>query len=565
MKHLQIALSIICVLLGTQITKGQTRSSEIETINNQKYYIHTVQSKETFYGLSKLYDVSIDEIQFCNNNLRALTPGQKIRIPVVEKTQEVTYSDGEIISRNGIRYLVHIVKQGETVYAIARQYQTSAGQIIAANPTLSSNPSLAIDQQVFIPYTAELEKNLTEKKEQARKDSIVNYLEHWNIFNRDSNTNDTLVAEKLHSNLDITMLLPFFLDKNHVNGDEGIINNQQSIYEHSYQFLEYYEGVLMALDSIKKMGISVTLNVIESNNDSATANVNKIKTNTNMIIGPVFPKTFASASGFAKRHSIPIVNPLSQEETNILNPYVIHMNTPNKYRFKAMADYIANNNENCHVCIVYNSEQMEKKNLTQCKAAFNEIKGKLTAKQISFEDIYYPQAGPSGLDRALKQKPKTIVIVLSKQQAFANNIVTTLFKKSKEYAIELWGLPQWERYENLELDFLFDLNFKLVTNGETDYTNSKVHTFIEAYRERYNTEPTRFSFQGFDQMLYFTKHLAYDENMIENLQNAKESGIHETFQFMKTDGATINTATCIIEYDKNSFSRKTTHYTIHEE
>lgn len=565
MKHLQIALSIICVLLGTQITKGQTRSSEIETINNQKYYIHTVQSKETFYGLSKLYDVSIDEIQFCNNNLRALTPGQKIKIPVVEKTQEVTYSDGEIISRNGNRYLVHIVKQGETVYAIARQYQTSAGQIIAANPVLSSNPSLSIDQQVFIPYTAELEKNITEKKEQARKDSIVNYLEHWNIFNRDSNTNDTLVTEKLHSNLDITMLLPFFLDKNHVNGDEGIINNQQSIYEHSYQFLEYYEGVLMALDSIKKMGISVTLNVIESNNDSATANVNKIKTNTNMIIGPVFPKTFASASGFAKRHSIPIVNPLSQEETNILNPYVIHMNTPNKYRFKAMADYIANNNENCHVCIVYNSEQMEKKNLTQCKAAFNEIKGKLTAKQISFEDIYYPQAGPSGLDRALKQKPKTIVIVLSKQQAFANNIVTTLFKKSKEYAIELWGLPQWERYENLELDFLFDLNFKLVTNGETDYTNPKVHTFIEAYRERYNTEPTRFSFQGFDQMLYFTKHLAYDENMIENLQNAKESGIHETFQFMKTDGATINTATCIIEYDKNSFSRKTTHYTIHEE
>lgn len=361
------------------------------------------------------------------------------------------------------------------------------------------------------------------------------------------------------------MLLPFFLDKNHVNGDEGIINNQQSIYEHSYQFLEYYEGVLMALDSIKKMGISVTLNVIESNNDSATANVNKIKTNTNMIIGPVFPKTFASASGFAKRHSIPIVNPLSQEETNILNPYVIHMNTPNKYRFKAMADYIANNNENCHVCIVYNSEQMEKKNLTQCKAAFNEIKGKLTAKQISFDDIYYPQIGPSGLDRALKQKPKTIVIVLSKQQAFANNIVTTLFKKSKEYAIELWGLPQWERYENLELDFLFDLNFKLVTNGETNYMNPKVHAFIEAYRERYNTEPTRFSFQGFDQMLYFTKHLAYDENMIENLQNAKESGIHETFQFMKTDGATINTATCIIEYDKNSFSRKTTHYTIHEE
>lgn len=149
---------------------------------------------------------------------------------------------------------------------------------------------------------------------------------------------------------------------------------------------------------------------------------------------------------------------------------------------------------------------------------------------------------------------------MSKQQAFANNIVTKLYQASKSHNIELWGMPQWELYENLELDFLFDLNFKLVTVSEIDYTSPQINTFITAYRERYNTEPSKFSFQGYDQMLYFGQLFAQNSDVFGAIRkNEGVDGLVERFYFQQKDnGAFLNAATFIVEYDKNTFTRKTT-------
>ena len=759
MKH-TIACAILSICFATTVF-SQTKSSEIITENGTKYYIHTVQAKETFYGLSKLYGVSIDDIQHSNDNLKSLSIGQQIRIPVVTPTENPQYKDGEIIVKNGKSFVVHIVKPGETLYSLARTYGTSAGQILIENPSIN-NSQITIGQQLFIPFSGTVAPSTTnapQKDANNPSGTIVNgdayntnqnkpnqntYTEqsykpsyseppthfstvkysvgsetsllklsekisvpvevirdynhyipdpipadyeitlpanavyypkqfifcssagttlsdialtyqvssaellHYNPYGiahfnegvliqipitrynielarkqirersyiyhtvqpgeteysiaRMYNTTDTVLiannihvdfvtlvsgtilripyqenyyeyiempnegrkylpngTEIIHPEVNVTLLLPFFLQKNAMNPDEGIINKPKEIYEHTYQFLEYYEGMLIALDSIKKLGISVTLNVIESNNDSATTNISKIQTNTNFIIGPVFPKTFPAAAGFAKRHAIPIISPLSTEETNSLNPFVIQMNTPQKYRFMAMVDYIIEHNENCHVCILYNSETLEKKNSTQCKAAFNAQKSKLDAKHITFEEMFFPNSGSAGLDRAMSKKEKTIFIVLSRQQAFANNIVTKIYQASKTHSVELWGMPQWEHYENLELDFLYDLNFKLVTSGEINYNSPRVNKFITTYRERYNTEPTKFSFQGFDQTLFFIKHYATSSNFIIELQSIEnEDGLHDSFNFVKKDGSSVNTTAFIVEYDKNTYKRNAT-------
>lgn len=561
----KLALILIAIFCCTA-NYAQTKSDVIETINNQKYYIHTVQPKETFYGISRLYGVAIDDIQLSNDNLKSLSIGQQIRIPYSEPKTEVAqqYRGGEIVQKDGQLLIVHTVQPSETIYAIARLYQVSAGQIIAANPVLVSNTSLSIGQQIFVPTTEEKYAEIQKIHAQAQSNFQNNT---GTVANTSTVANDSITTiasdsssqQYVHPSMDISLLLPFYLDKNAPHNDADIINNSQQIYEHTYQFLEYYEGVLMALDTLKSMGISVTLNVIESNNDSASTNINKINTHTNLIIGPVFPKTFPAAAAFAKRNSIPIVSPLSSEETNVTNPFVIHMNTPQKYRFKAMVQHILATTDNCHVCIIYNNEALEKKSMTQCKSAFSEQKSSLDAKHITFEELYYPTGGSAGLDKALSKKEKSIVIVLSKQQAFANNIVTKLYQSSKKHSIEVWGLPQWETYENLELDFLFDLKFKLVTNAEIDYTSPAVNKFITAYRTKYNCEPTKFSFLGYDQMLFFAKHYATSNDFMNDLLTVENNkGIVENFQFTRKDGATTNVASYIIDYDKNTYSRKVT-------
>lgn len=550
------------LFIGILSAVAQTKSTEIQTINSKQYYIHTVQAKETFYGLSKLYGVSIDDIQMSNDNLRSLSIGQQIKIPVIAETAaESQYKDGELIIKNGQSFVVHNVLAGETIYALARHYQTSAGQILAANPSIN-NGQLSIGQQLFIPFSGTIVPPHNIAPQGTINNSTKGTAGNDNTFdttNQQTAQNDTAFVKK--NDVYISLMLPFFLDKNTQQSDEGIINKPKEIYTHTYQFLEYYEGALMAIDTLKSRGMNITLDVIESNNDSTSINISKIKTNTNIIIGPVFPKTFPAVAGYAKRHSIPIISPLSTEETNATNPFVVQMNTPQKFRFKAMVDYIIQHNEHTHVCIVYNNEALEKKSMNFCKAAFNERKGDLESKHISFEEIYFPSSGMSGLDKALSKKPNSIVVVLSKQQAFANNIVTKLFQASKSHKIELWSLPQWETYENLELDFLYDLNFKLVTSGEVDYTSPLVNQFIKSYREKYNTEPTKFSFQGYDQMLFIVNQYATSNDFIKDLvTDSIVDGLYNDFKFFQKDGATVNTASFIVEYDKATFNRYTTPY-----
>lgn len=531
-----ILTCISCVALA------QTRSTEFETVNSKKYYVHTVQIRETFYGLSKLYGVTIDDIQISNNNLKALSVGQKILIPATEETINAQQYEDSQVTIDGKAYTAHYVQPGETIYALARNYQKTAADIMAANPELYANQSLSIHQKVLIP--TETIQTIT-------------------IAATNSNSNEQNSDAVSYSNKEpirMTLLLPFYLDKQN-QATDGTVSQKNMIYEGSIQFIEYYEGVLLALDSLKKLGISVNLEVIESNSDSTSTNINKIKTTNDLIIGPVFQKTFPGAANFAKRHSIPIVYPLSSENVNSTNPYVIQVNTPQYYRFRAMVDNIVSNNENCHICIVYNAEN-EKKTLLQCKGAFTEFKEKLNAKHISVEELYYPTAGNSVIDKALAKKEKTIVVVLSKQQAFANNIVTKLFQSSKTHNIELWGLPQWERYENIELDFLYDLHFKLVSYGEINYKSPQVNKFITLYRETYNSDPSKFSFQGFDQMMFFGKRLSSNQNILNDLENCEDrNGLIDIYSFAKKEGgAHINTSSYIIEYDKNTFSRKATLY-----
>ncbi len=547
---------------------AQMRSTEIGTLNNgNRYYIHTIHAQETFYGLSRLYNVSIDDIKKSNENIESLNVGQRIMIPMVEEvateTEPLLYEEGQIVIKEGATYVIHFVKQGQTIYSISRLYQVSPQQILDKNPSLATNPTLSVDQVLWIPFDSEEQAKIT-------MDNMTPLSESPNETLKNNDTNAVTPVTEITTTgttvlvrptINVSMLLPFFLSKNAPQNDDGIINMSKEIYTHTYQFLEYYEGVLIALDSLKKLGISVNLDVIESNNDSLSINVGKIKTKSDLIIGPVFPKTFPTVAGFAKRNSIPIVYPLSQEEANSLNPFTIQMNTPQKNRYKAMVDYIIQNNENCHVCIVYNSESLEKKNMVQCKAAFDEQKNQLLPKQITYETIYNPLAnGMVTLDRAMDKKQKTIIVVLSKQQAFANNIVTKLYQASKSHNIELWGMPQWELYENLELDFLFDLNFKLVTVNEIDYTSQSINNFISTYREIYSTEPTKFSFQGFDQMLYFGQLCAQNANVFTSIRtNQGFDGLTERFYFQQKDnGAFLNTATNIVEYDKNTFTRKAT-------
>lgn len=98
--------------------------------------LYTVVSGDSLWSIAKKYKTSVDKLKQINNlNSNLLSIGQILKIPNIEENNLINY----------------IVKKGDTLYKIANEYNTTVNQIMTLN-NLSSN-LLSIGQQIFIPQT----------------------------------------------------------------------------------------------------------------------------------------------------------------------------------------------------------------------------------------------------------------------------------------------------------------------------------------------------------------------------------------------------------------------------
>ena len=113
--------------IGQKLIIGETKSSNS----------YTVQKGDTLYGIARLYNITVDELKNANNlTSNSLSIGQTLIIPstnVIEPIQTTTYE----------------VKRGDTLYNIAKNFNTTVSEIKTLN-NLTSN-ILSIGQQLILP------------------------------------------------------------------------------------------------------------------------------------------------------------------------------------------------------------------------------------------------------------------------------------------------------------------------------------------------------------------------------------------------------------------------------
>jgi LysM repeat protein len=109
----------------------------IEKIGNKTFIIHQVMEKETLFGISRRYQVAVNDIIQNNEQLEdGLKMGQRIRVPYISKT---TIPDGAKL---------HKVEPGETLFGISKKYNVSVGDILAWNKLQGSD--LSVGQSLVI-------------------------------------------------------------------------------------------------------------------------------------------------------------------------------------------------------------------------------------------------------------------------------------------------------------------------------------------------------------------------------------------------------------------------------
>ena len=122
-------------LTSTILTIGQELVIPIKPVTEEDYVVYKVVPNDTLYSIAKRFNTKVDAIKSYNNlTSNLLNIGDILQIPI---------SNTEFV------YQTYKIVPGDTLYSIARRFNTSVSSIMSLNPDISS--VLSIGQVIKIP------------------------------------------------------------------------------------------------------------------------------------------------------------------------------------------------------------------------------------------------------------------------------------------------------------------------------------------------------------------------------------------------------------------------------
>ncbi|MCX7862133.1 MAG: LysM peptidoglycan-binding domain-containing protein [Bacteroidales bacterium] len=599
---------IFSILTINSYTQEVKKSSEIEVVQGKKYYIHTVQKGETLYSIAKAYEVSMDAIAYENPDVfQGIKPEQKLKIPILatpfeKKEHEVQKGETlygiakkynttieEIVQLNpdvikGIKpgqllmipvrtvasadyqqpknvveqknipsanVTKHIVKKGETIYGICKLYNIEQEKLYEWNPSLKQ-VNLQVGQELLIyatPKSNELNTKTTKETE-----------------NIDTNIKQNSTTIKAIEAIDcqkaiqtktikVAILLPLQNDFAILEEEESSTDPNIKLSPKSY--LEFYEGFLLAIDSIRKSGTNIELWQYEIKRDSSKVIQllnDKNLQNADLIIGPFHENIFEMVASWAESKQIPVINPVMPSNKALYNcSNVIQLNTTLNSQIEQFARYMASF-DSLNMIIVHTNSNEDIQILTIYKKHYIEsYTDNFKSKLPSLKEINYHQSGQEGLEKLLHRNKINIVFIPSQSQVFVINLMTKLNELTKSYRIILCYMPTWKKFENnIELEHLFNLNTHAFQPFYIDYNRPEVNNFVRFYRFYFKTDPSRLSFLGFDAGIYFLSMIKnYGKSFYSCINHCDAKTLSSNFYFEKVgkNGGYENKGLFILRYD----------------
>lgn len=518
------------------------KKAGVKGSNAETYTFHTIEAKETLYAVSMKYKVPAQYILQANPGLSVKTfqKGRTIRIPSNESIQAMdqtaqTESKPQV-EEAPVQEITYTIQKKETMYSLCRKFKVSSYELIKLNPQLKSGVKAGVE--IKVPVKKDAVASKTENK--ASTESFIQ---------SESEVNALLSAPKSTralNQLKVALLLPF---------------NPSKKTAASSRFIEYYEGMLLAVDSLQNQGLSLDLSVYDTG--EGTSRIREILTgetlpNADLIIGAVQNDQIKMIADFAKEHHIKYVIPFTSKNDDVLsNNFVFQVNTPHSYLYSKAAERGRKLFANDHIIFVNIHDKEEKKPFIK---AFQE---ELKDHQVPFKEIEYNgETFAQDLDSLyMVDQVRNVIIPTSSSLEALQKIKTPLrmlAETKTDYTISLFGYPEWQTYVREALDDFYALDTYIYTNFYADNLSKPMQDFYNKFKTWYskdliNTYP-KYGILGFDTgMFFFGAMKKYGVNFEEELDNIHYPSIQTGFDFHRVNnwGGFINTQIFIVHYNKD--------------
>lgn len=513
-----------------KIYAGQTLKIPKHQKGQSGETFHTIQAGETLYKLTTIYKISAKAICEANPGLSAenFRIGQVILIPLnEEKTVTPSQKESpEMMIQEAVKPKckeIHKVKRKETIFSVSREYGISEQELIEANPELKEG--MKKGQLLCIPYPKAM-VNISKKEKEN-----INPPSNKELFEENKE------IQKKISTVKVALILPFHEDK---------------------RMIEYYEGFLMAIDSLKRIGTSIDVYAYDSGKGASLNSIlsKKELKEMDVIFGPMHQEHIKPLSEFAQKNNIRLVIPFSQKGKEVFNnPSIYQVNTPQSYLYSKVYDHFSRQFPNAHVIFIEPtiSDKDKEKFIIGFK---QDLKNKGISSHTVGENVTKDEL------KAILQNDKANIFI----PASGNNILlikilpqlTLLTRENADKNIHLFGYPEWQTYTRDHLESFFELDTYFYSSFYTNTLFPAAVRFTESYHKWYSKDLTskypNYAMLGFDTGFFFLKGLSmYGSALENNLNKMKLTAIQTGFMFERVNnwGGFINKKVFFIHFNRN--------------
>ena len=553
---------------GTAVTK----SNDIVVIRGKSYYLHTVQPGQTLYSICKAYGANIDEVKSLNDKKdNALSLYEVLKVP---------YTDPFV--QQDDKFYYHKVVKGETFYSIARLYKIKPKRLLKFNEGYAQNQPLAVGAVVKLPLAEidlsvlgeeEIEASVGKKQEirperpvrnesvkKVEEASVTDILQDALMQKNEKTEQEpeketttvigatdkmeipdyiSEVVMPVDPFVKVALLLPFSAKDYPVFVDTLVEKMPVQISARSEQFISFYEGVLLAVDSLKNQGYKVNLKVFDTERSAEKmyTMVDEIdRFHPDLIIGPVYGSVYKALMDDLTNKNIPVIYPLSSRSEEFgVYPDFIQVNPSMKALTVAMSDWLREEAEEANlVCLNLTGNEVSHSDLEDIRL-FKEYMHRIGS--MNFYDWNTSAVPLDGLRLQLLPDRENIIILPTTKEAEVSKILPVLSALTDGYRITVVGFPEWQAFTSVDHETYFKLNTKIFTYSYVDNTTEPAKRFALKYRKYFYTEPNNLAYKAFDMSLYFIELAAKcRDRTLDALEFYPRNGDFSRFYFQKMEG-----------------------------
>ena len=553
---IKVMTALALTMGSAAVANGQEYQNTPVTISQDKVrhngevcYSHIVKERQTLYSISKAYEVSVEDIYKYNPAVKesGLKVNSILIIPIASKTVEakaepaaevaaepVTEPVAEVEENTVatdeaededivIKRKTHTVKWFEDLDTIADKYGVTVEALMEVNGL--TGRKLTKRQKLIIPTEEDSAQSSGNEIEEGEEEDTL----------QDA-TDSTAVADSLllpettsKKTVDLSLMLPL-----NASSAKGVSSNN----------MDFYSGVLLAIYEMSQNGVSTSLDTYDIADGKIKTDIDSLK-NENVVIGPVSTGDLTRLFNIAPEDRM-VVSPLDQRAEKLVYEHsnMIQAPTPYNVIYADLMNWMKGDMQIGDRAIVVTEKGARASEAVQAMMAAVDS-SKIEYKALSYS-ILEGRDIPESLAYLMTEDETASnrVFIASESEAFVNDVVRNLnVMIHKKYKVVLYAPGRIRNFETIEVDNFHNSNLHVSLGYYIDYDDAKVKEFLLKYRALYNSEPTQFSFQGYDLAKYFIGLCSkYGENWTQMLESSDSKMLQSIFQFRKTEtGGYINT------------------------